>query len=115
MAVNAAVENALATVGAILWCIQLLPQVWKSWRAKSTTGLSPWLMFTWMVSMCFLGTYNITQRLSIALYVQPQLCGTLTIDSVLYEINRKDSFKQALWFRFSVWSFMDTMLVLRPA
>ncbi|CAF0873423.1 unnamed protein product [Adineta steineri] len=75
MVVNGAVENALATIGAVLWCVQILPQIWKSWRAKSTTGLSPWLMFTWMISLWVLGIYNITQKLSIPLHIQPELCG----------------------------------------
>ncbi|CAF3602816.1 unnamed protein product [Adineta steineri] len=74
MVVNGAVENALATIGAVLWCVQILPQIWKSWRAKSTTGLSPWLMFTWMISLWVLGIYNITQKLSIPLHIQPELC-----------------------------------------
>ena len=30
-------------VGTVLWTIQLLPQVWKSWRTKSTEGLSEYL------------------------------------------------------------------------
>ena len=77
MVVNSTVENVLATIGAVLWCIQLLPQIWKSWKTKSTSGLSPWLMLTWTVSMGFLATYNITQRLSIPLHVQPELCGRL--------------------------------------
>jgi len=82
MVVNRTAENSLATIGAILWCIQLLPQIWKSWRAKSTTGLSPWLMFTWLVSMGFLAIYNITQKLSIPLQIQPELCGMLILISL---------------------------------
>ena len=31
-------------VGTICWTVQLIPQVWKSWRTKSTDGLSEYLM-----------------------------------------------------------------------
>lgn len=41
---NAAAENALGTLGTVFWTIQMLPQIWKSWRSKSTEGLSPWLV-----------------------------------------------------------------------
>ena len=71
---NSAAENALATIGTsrpappvrgtyaagncplrhfrrlrrpgtVCWTVQLIPQVWKSWRAKSTDGLSHWLVY----------------------------------------------------------------------
>jgi hypothetical protein len=62
MPVNSIAENVLGTIGmlpydfwrsltiytvtgTILWTGQLAPQVWKSWREKSTSGLSPWLVF----------------------------------------------------------------------
>jgi hypothetical protein len=68
MPVNATVENVFGTIGksstictaqivdpgapilirpytgAILWTVQLIPQLFKSWRTKSTEGLSPWLV-----------------------------------------------------------------------
>ncbi|KAI9064804.1 hypothetical protein FKP32DRAFT_1569181 [Trametes sanguinea] len=44
MPANAAAENALGTIGTICWTVQLIPQVWKSWRTKSTEGLSEWLV-----------------------------------------------------------------------
>ena len=29
--------------GTVCWMIQLVPQIWKSWREKSTEGLSPFI------------------------------------------------------------------------
>ncbi len=115
MLVNSAAENALGTLGisplphpamrltvtpqgAVCWTIQLLPQIWKTWREKSTEGLSPWLgcvffilsyqkadksypSFIWGLTSIFLGVYAIVQKLSIALIVQPQLFGTLSLIS----------------------------------
>jgi uncharacterized protein with PQ loop repeat len=41
---NNAVQNALATIGAVFWTIQIIPQIVKSYRSKSTLGLSAILM-----------------------------------------------------------------------
>ena len=30
--------------GTICWTAQLVPQIWKSFRSKSTEGLSDWLV-----------------------------------------------------------------------
>ena len=35
-------------LGTICWTVQLIPQVWKSWRAKSTEGLSHWLVYVFI-------------------------------------------------------------------
>ncbi|KAI0630547.1 PQ loop repeat-domain-containing protein [Trametes polyzona] len=78
MPVNSAAENALGTIGTICWTIQLIPQVWKSWRTKSTEGLSEWLMLLWGFSGATLGVYAIVKNLNIPLIVQPQLFGTLS-------------------------------------
>lgn len=39
-----AADKALATIGAVLWSVQIIPQIIKSYRTKNTDGLSPWLM-----------------------------------------------------------------------
>ncbi|WWC90033.1 uncharacterized protein L201_004963 [Kwoniella dendrophila CBS 6074] len=71
------VENALATIGAVMWMVQIIPQIVKSHRSKSTTGLSAGLMLIWALASVFLGAYLVTQRLSIPLQVQPQAFGIL--------------------------------------
>lgn len=91
---NAPVENSLATIGAVLWTIQIIPQIVKSYRTKSTKGLSGELMLSvdhasdprqsadfgriWGVASWFLGAYIVSQRLSIPLQVQPQAFGFLS-------------------------------------
>lgn len=42
--VNPTLENVFGTIGAVLWTIQILPQIWKSYRSKNTEGLSGFLM-----------------------------------------------------------------------
>ncbi|KAI0766700.1 PQ loop repeat-domain-containing protein [Trametes elegans] len=77
MPANSAAENALGTIGTVCWTIQLVPQIWKSWRTKSTEGLSEWLVLLWGASGPFLGVYAIVENLNIPLIVQPQLFGVL--------------------------------------
>ncbi|KZP01580.1 PQ-loop-domain-containing protein [Calocera viscosa TUFC12733] len=77
MPVNPVAENVFGTIGTICWCIQLIPQVWKSWRDKSTYGLSPFMVLTWAASALPLGVYNIVLNTNIPLILQPQLFGTL--------------------------------------
>nr|KIR50474.1 integral membrane protein [Cryptococcus bacillisporus CA1280] len=74
---NHAVENALATIGAVLWMIQNIPQVVKSYREKSTKGLSASLMFIWAVGTVIHGAYIVAQNFSIPLQVQPQVFAAL--------------------------------------
>ncbi|KAL0953392.1 hypothetical protein HGRIS_004631 [Hohenbuehelia grisea] len=81
MVANRVAENVLGTIGTVLWTAQLLPQVWKSWREKSTEGFSHWLVLLWGLSAGFLGIYVIVQDLNIPLIIQPQLFGFLSIIS----------------------------------
>ncbi|KAI0358029.1 PQ-loop-domain-containing protein [Trametes cingulata] len=78
MPANAAAENALGTIGTICWTVQLIPQVWKSWRTKSTEGLSEWLVLLWGFSGVTFAVYAIVQNLNIPLILQPHLFGTLS-------------------------------------
>ncbi|KAF8661298.1 hypothetical protein AX16_001397 [Volvariella volvacea WC 439] len=81
MVPNAAAENVLGTIGTICWTIQLIPQIWKSWRTKDVTGLSSWFILMWGIAAGFLGVYNITQNLNVPLILQPQLFGFLSLVS----------------------------------
>ncbi|KII87512.1 hypothetical protein PLICRDRAFT_258225 [Plicaturopsis crispa FD-325 SS-3] len=81
MPANPVAENVLGTIGTICWTIQLLPQIWKSWREKSTQGLSHWLVLVWGISGAFLGVYSVVQNLNIPLILQPQLFTALSLVS----------------------------------
>ncbi|KAF8151079.1 PQ loop repeat-domain-containing protein [Mycena galopus ATCC 62051] len=78
---NLVAENVLGTIGTVCWTAQLVPQIWKSWREKSTEGLSPWLVLLWGISAGFLGAYTIILDLNIPLILQPQLFGFLALVS----------------------------------
>ena len=68
--------NILGTIGTVLWCIQLIPQIWQNWRRKSTEGVPPLMMILWAVCGPPFGVYVIVQNFNIPLQVQPQ-CFTL--------------------------------------
>ncbi|KAJ6185832.1 hypothetical protein N7519_007133 [Penicillium mononematosum] len=48
-------SNVLGTIGTVLWCIQLIPQIWYNWRRKNTEGFPAAMMFLW-------ASWNITQK-----------------------------------------------------
>ncbi|KAI0057219.1 PQ-loop-domain-containing protein [Artomyces pyxidatus] len=81
MPVNPVAENVFGTLGTVCWMIQLLPQIWKSWRTKDTEGLSPWLVLGWCLAAIPLGIYAIVQDLNVPLIIQPQLFGFFALVS----------------------------------
>ncbi|KAF7356190.1 PQ-loop-domain-containing protein [Mycena venus] len=81
MRANPIAENVFGTMGTICWTVQVTPQVWKTWREKSTEGLSPWLVLTWGISTAFLGAYTIILDLSIPLVLEPHFFGFLCLVS----------------------------------
>ncbi|KAI9862000.1 MAG: hypothetical protein M1824_001744 [Vezdaea acicularis] len=67
--------NVLGTIGTVLWCIQLVPQIIQNYRTKDTTGL-PLLMLTlWAICAPPFGVYNIVQNFNLPLQIQPQIFG----------------------------------------
>lgn len=64
--------NVLGTIGTICWCIQLLPQIYRSHRTKSTVGLPPAMMLLWSTCAVPFGVYAIVQNFNLPLQIQPQ-------------------------------------------
>ncbi|KAL1876276.1 hypothetical protein Daus18300_002904 [Diaporthe australafricana] len=64
--------TVLGTIGTILWCIQLIPQIWTNWRTKSTDGLPGSMMFLWAMCGVPFGAYSIVQNFNVPIQVQPQ-------------------------------------------
>ncbi|EJU03661.1 PQ-loop-domain-containing protein [Dacryopinax primogenitus] len=77
MPVNPVLENVFGTLGTVCWCVLFVPQAWKSWRDKSTYGLSPLMVLLWSSCALPLGVYNIASSANIPLILQPQLFGTV--------------------------------------
>ncbi|EMG49055.1 hypothetical protein SBY92_000503 [Candida maltosa Xu316] len=70
---NSVAENVLGTIGTVLWCIQLIPQVIRNYRVKNCEGLPPMMMFLWVASGVPFSIYFIATDGSIPLRIQPQL------------------------------------------
>ncbi|CAG8623218.1 13348_t:CDS:2, partial [Ambispora gerdemannii] len=76
---NPILENLFGYAGTALLSIQLLPQVYKSWKRKSTKGLSSAMMLLWGISSVLFSVYSIGVSLSIPILLQPQLFGLLCL------------------------------------
>ncbi|EEB09575.1 PQ loop protein [Schizosaccharomyces japonicus yFS275] len=76
---NKAVATTLAIIATVCWCVQLIPQIIKNHRAKSTEGLDTLFMLSWVVASIFMAIYNFTQNLNIALKLQPELFHVLAL------------------------------------
>lgn len=80
--------NILGTIGTICWCVQLVPQIWRNYRTKSTLGLPAKMMLLWSISGVPFGVYAVVQRFNIPLIIQPQcfcvLCGVSWAQCMVY-------------------------------
>ncbi|KAL4955569.1 PQ loop repeat-domain-containing protein [Aspergillus filifer] len=70
---NPVAANVLGTMGAVLWSLQLLPQIWKNYRRHSTKSLSTTFFLAWAIAGVPLGIYNIAESFNVALQVQPNI------------------------------------------
>lgn len=52
---NVRVSNSFA--GAVCWSIQLLPQIYKSYKRKDTAGLSSWMLGIWVCASLSLSSF----------------------------------------------------------
>ncbi|KAJ5948885.1 hypothetical protein N7454_002192, partial [Penicillium verhagenii] len=92
-------SNVLGTIGTVLWCIQLIPQIWFNWRRKKTDGFPAAMMFLWASCSVPMGAYLILQDVNIPLQIQPQIFGFFSLVSwcqVLHYNNNFSALKASL-------------------
>lgn len=70
---DAVAENVLGTIGTVLWCIQLVPQIIRNYRVKDCTGFPPLMIFLWACSGVPFSIYFFGTDGSVPLRIQPQL------------------------------------------
>lgn len=82
---NEAVSTVFASLGAVCWSLQILPQIYLNHKRHKTDGFSALMMALWVCAGVPLGIYNITRDLNIGLQIQPQcfmlfatICGVQT-------------------------------------
>lgn len=73
MGAHEVIGNVLGTIGTVCWTIQMIPQIWKSYRSKSTDGLSDWMIFVRGVSGPLLGIYAVLEGQNVPSNLQPQI------------------------------------------
>ncbi|CAK7237708.1 hypothetical protein SBRCBS47491_010093 [Sporothrix bragantina] len=73
--------TVLGLIGTVFWSIQLIPQIWKSYRSKSTEGLPSTMMLLWGMSGLPFGAYAILQNFNIPLQIQPQFFALFCLTS----------------------------------
>lgn len=71
--VNNKAATVLGTIGTVLWCIQLIPQIIHNYRRKNCEGLPSIMMFLWAASGVPFAAYFIVQKSNIAVQVQPHI------------------------------------------
>ncbi|PLB53745.1 PQ loop repeat protein [Aspergillus steynii IBT 23096] len=74
-------SNVFGTIGTVLWCIQLIPQIWHNWTRKKTDGLPPLIMLLWACCAVPMGAYFILQQVNLPLQIQPQIFGVFSLIS----------------------------------
>ncbi|AOA61173.1 hypothetical protein PP7435_CHR1-0320 [Komagataella phaffii CBS 7435] len=77
MAITEVVSIVTGTIGTILWCIQLIPQIIYNYRNKNCEGLPPLMMFLWAASGIPFAIYFIVRDSYIPMQVQPVLFSAL--------------------------------------
>ncbi|SCV04270.1 LAMI_0H14774g1_1 [Lachancea mirantina] len=80
--------TALATVGTVCWCVQLIPQIIYNYRLKNCEGLPPIMLLAWVVSGIPFAIYFLITKGNIILQIQPHLfmlfCGISFIQTLYY-------------------------------
>ncbi|KAK4154826.1 PQ loop repeat-domain-containing protein [Chaetomidium leptoderma] len=95
--------NALGTLGAICWSVQLIPQIVVNYRRHHATGLQPSMMMLWAWAGVPLGVYNIVREFNVALRIQPQILIFLSLITWL----------QCYYYQRE-WTIMRCLLVVAP-
>ncbi|KAJ5735633.1 uncharacterized protein N7483_000758 [Penicillium malachiteum] len=89
-------SNVLGTIGTLLWCIQLIPQIWYNWRRKKTDGFPAAMMFLWASCAVPMGAYFILQEVNIPIQIQPQIFGFFSLVSWTQILYYNHQFKATL-------------------
>lgn len=105
-------ENVLGFIGTVFWSFQLLPQVWKNFKAKSTHGLSSLMMYSWALSAISYLPYTIVAGLAIPLIIQPILFGVIALCC-----HAQCKFYDSGWSRFGciVWFAVNVLIMAAVA
>ncbi|KAJ9090441.1 hypothetical protein DSO57_1002747 [Entomophthora muscae] len=72
-------RELLAIVALVLWSVQLLPQVYKNHKSKSTTGLSAWAFILWALANVLVASNSYVNQVVLPIFLQPQVFCILSL------------------------------------
>lgn len=81
------VSNVLGAIGTFLWCIQLVPQLWRNYRNKDCTGVPLMMMFFWFMLGVPFCIYFSVVKCPMGVRIQPPIfmfCLAITCYQVMY-------------------------------
>lgn len=70
-------STVLSTIGTVIWCIQLSPQIYFLHKKKDAEGFPPIFMLLWCISGLFMCIYFVVSDSYVPMQVQPHLFTTL--------------------------------------
>lgn len=69
---NYVAATVFASLGAVCWSVQIIPQIYLNHKRRATDGFSGAMMMLWVSAGVPLGIYNIVRDLNLGLQIQPQ-------------------------------------------
>lgn len=88
MALENTTSTVLATIGTVIWCIQLSPQIYFLYKKKNAEGFPPLFMLLWCMSGVFMCLYFVVSDSYIPMQIQPHLftllCSIAWVQSMYY-------------------------------
>lgn len=70
------ISTILSTIGTVLWCIQLIPQIYFLHKHKDAEGFPPLFMVLWCIAGLFMCIYFVVSDSYIPMHLQPHLFTT---------------------------------------
>lgn len=122
MAEENTTSTVLGTIGTVIWCIQLSPQIYFLHKKKNAEGFPPIFMLLWCVSGIFMCIYFLVSDSYIPMQIQPHLfttlCSIAWIQSMYYpphNYSRKNIVAMASTF-YGLWIGLEVGFTvwLRP-
>lgn len=97
------IANILGTIGTVLWCIQLSPQIYYLWKHKDATGFPPIFMFLWAASGVPFSIYFIGSDSYIPMQIQPTMFTALCFIAWLQSMHYPPySYPQRKWITYGI-------------
>ncbi|KAI9599382.1 PQ loop repeat-domain-containing protein [Syncephalis fuscata] len=67
------VKEVLGSLSLLFWSFQLVPQIWKMYKERSSKGVSGLMMLIWIAGCAFYASYAVALDLAVTLIIQPEV------------------------------------------